>query len=820
GQQPGFGPPPQPGQPGFGPPPQPGQPGFGPPPQPSQPGFGPPPQGPPPQGPPPQGPPPGQPGFGASGRIGVDGASGNFGVPSEAPEDDAEVRAMTLAEGVSLTGSTGLLRSAYAGSSAPGIWRVSFIFDWFTSGGFLCNADTPCIDPNGNLSLADDSASHVGGFFAINATPLSFLEAYAQLRTFANSNNLGEPGLLQVLGDTTLGVKAFTPFRIADNLTFGGDIRLLLLNGAGDVGPAGAGTSAEFSALMSSDFREIKGEGIGAPVRIHFNLGYRLDNSGNLVDDVEELRAQRNPAAANGQSRIPISRIERFGLGINRTDFFQLRLGVDVPTRYVQPYLEYSVDVPVNRQDYECRTSTASQGDVCLALSDFNDPNSGSIGYSGIPSRIGFGARTNPLKGKWRGLSGHLGFEVGLSATSTFIEEVAPQAPWTLYLGIGYAYDMQEEKAAPPPPPPPPPPVIPPPPPRYYVRGKVIDKDTKSVIPGAIVTLQSDPSAPPVASGKDGFFESYDLDPGSITFAVSADGYKDGSCTAVVTPAASPGAVAPFPGQPGGFAPPPPGQPGFPPGQPGAPGQPGGFPPPGGQVGLPPPAPADDGPIETSIECQLESLPKDGAVKGTVKSVDGKTVAGATIEVIDASGAKTTATTGADGSFSFPKMGLGKITVKAQADAYLLQVQERSVRPREDTTVNFTLTPRPQRANVRIVGNQVRVNKKIFFELNSATIKPESDAILSEIADVLVRNAGLKKVEIQGHTDNSGSPQLNRKLSDDRARAVKTWLTQHGVEGGRLEAKGYGSAVPLAPNVTPANRARNRRVQFVIREKQ
>ena len=304
---------------------------------------------------------------------------------------------MSLAEGVSITGSTGLLRTAYAGSSAPGIFRLSFLADWWT-GGFLCGPDNPC----GPGNTAEDDASHVGAFFGLNVTPVSFLEAYGQIRTYANSNNQSTPQLLQVLGDTTLGVKAFTPFRVADLFTFGGDLRLHLLNGAGSVGVSGGGTSAEILALASTDLREIKGEGVGVPLRIHFNTGYRVDNSGNLVEDVERLRGQRDPDNANSANKIPISRIERFGLGINRVDFWQIRLGVDVPYRWVQPYLEYSVDIPINRQGYECRVNeplSPSPGDACLALSDLNNVNSGGIGYSAIPSRISLGARTNPLDG-------------------------------------------------------------------------------------------------------------------------------------------------------------------------------------------------------------------------------------------------------------------------------------------------------------------------------------------------------------------------------------------------------------------------------------
>jgi outer membrane protein OmpA-like peptidoglycan-associated protein len=765
---------------------------------------------PPPGQPPPGQPPPGQPppggGFGWS-------AEAQFGPPPPAPTDDEaedEFRKMTLAEGVTINGSTGLLRTAYAGSSAAGLFRVSFLFDWFTANGFLCNADTPC-----GPTAVEDSASHVGAFFALNATPLEFLEAYALIRTYANANDQSSPGLLQVLGDTTLGLKPYLPFRLANNLTFGADIRLLLLNGAGDVGVSGAGTSAEFMALATSDFRKIDGKGIGAPFRIHFNAGYRVDNSGKLVEDVETLRAQRDPETSGGLARIPVSRIERFGLGINRTDFFQLRLGVDVPWRWVQPYVEYSVDIPVNRQDYECHTRTISPGDVCLALQDLTDPNSGAPGYSAIPSRLSLGARTNPLPGAFRGLSGHLAFDIGLSGTSTFIEEVAPQAPWTLYLGIGYAFDTKEKKEKVVQQlPPPPPPLQLPPPPAYFVRGKVVEKGTGTPVIGAIVSAPG--MVAPVATGSDGGFQSHELDPGEVAFQIKADGYAEGTCVATIVPA-----MAPF-GQPGmgqpGMGQPGFGQPGF--GQPGMPppGAPPGGPPMGGPMGPPPQAPS--GPVYTEVECELEALPKDGGVEGTTKSPDGSSISGVTVELTDSQGQLHTATTGPDGSFAFPKLALGEAKVKAQANDYMLHVQEITVRPREQTKVTLTLNPRPKVANVRILGNQLQVNKKIFFELNSAKIdNAQSDEILSEIADVLLRNAQLKKVEIQGHTDNTGTQAINEQLSQDRAEAVQGWLVGHGVEPSRLTAKGYGASRPLAPNITPQHRARNRRVQFVILEK-
>ena len=100
--------------------------------------------------------------------------------------------------------------------------------------------------------------------------------------------------------------------------------------------------------------------------------------------------------------------------------------------------------------------------------------------------------------------------------------------------------------------------------------------------------------------------------------------------------------------------------------------------------------------------------------------------------------------------------------------------------------------------------------------MDSAVILPESTGLLTEIADVLIKNPRIKRVEVQGHTDNTGTAERNKQLSEDRANAVVAWLTSHGVSSDRLVGRGYGQSKPIVPNVTAANRARHRRVQFII----
>lgn len=745
--------------------------------------------------------------------AGTPDGTATFTVPPKAEEEE---RAATLADQANLNGSVGLLHTAYAGSGARGTFRVGFLADLYSGSGFLCNAGTPC-EPT---STADDS-SHVGGWFTVNATPLSFLEAYAGIRTYANSNSLGAPSLLQVLGDTTLGVKAFTPSRIGNVLTVGGDFRLLLLNGAGDVGVASGGTSAELNLLSSLDFRKLKGRGVGAPVRMHINVGYKIDNSGNIVEGVETIRAARNPSLSGGLDRIPISRIERFGLGINRVDFMPIRFGIDGQFRWIQPYAEFSLDIPVNRQGYACHTRTISEGDVCLALTDLADPLSGAPGFAAAPSRVTLGARLNPFNDAFRGLSGHVALDIGTSGTSKFIEEVAPQAPWGLYLGMGYAYDTQPKKVPLPLPIAPVAPVAPvaavapiqppevvPPAAEYFIRGTVKEKGAVTLIAKAIVTLR-DPGAnePPYATDASGRFLTRKLEPGSHAFEVSADGYNTATCVGTIT-AALPAAGLPAAGLPATVPPVLGAQPT--PEVPSTPKAP--------AVPVPAPKQYVTGSYFSDVSCELESLPKKGGLSGAVtNAADAAALTGATITLTDAAGVTTKTTSESSGVFKFGELTPGDRTLSAEQPGFFPHTQDVTIRAREDVKASIALTKRPAQSSVKVTADQIQISKQIHFETDSAVILGDSTQLLAEIADVINKNEKLRKIEIQGHTDNTGAPSRNKELSQMRADSVLKWLVGKGaVANERLSSKGFGQERPLVPNVTPANRARNRRVQFIF----
>ena len=111
-------------------------------------------------------------------------------------------------------------------------------------------------------------------------------------------------------------------------------------------------------------------------------------------------------------------------------------------------------------------------------------------------------------------------------------------------------------------------------------------------------------------------------------------------------------------------------------------------------------------------------------------------------------------------------------------------------------------------------GSRVVLNN-IFFETNKYDLKPESMVELNKLLNFLRKNPGIK-VEIGGHTDNTGGRDLNEKLSNNRAKSVYDFLISRGIESERLSYKGYADDEAIASNETKQGRAQNRRTEFKI----
>lgn len=151
--------------------------------------------------------------------------------------------------------------------------------------------------------------------------------------------------------------------------------------------------------------------------------------------------------------------------------------------------------------------------------------------------------------------------------------------------------------------------------------------------------------------------------------------------------------------------------------------------------------------------------------------------------------------------------------LNVNADGYLMN------------SMNFSLKNIPDNITVKyieigldkiLVGNIVTL-ENIFFDTDKYELKRESYYELNKLIDFLQENPSIK-IEIGGHTDNSGSEPHNIELSRNRAQSIVKYLTEHKISSTRLSAKGYGSSKPCVPNDCKENMAKNRRTEIKITE--
>ena len=224
-------------------------------------------------------------------------------------------------------------------------------------------------------------------------------------------------------------------------------------------------------------------------------------------------------------------------------------------------------------------------------------------------------------------------------------------------------------------------------------------------------------------------------------------------------------------------------------------------------------------PAGHAVHDTLEPLPAVLLVEGTVRDMEtGGPMADVAVHVKDATGKTASATTNATGDYKVEGVMAGAFKVDAEPDGYLFAGIAAEGKARTEKTVDIYLRAKPKQTLVTLSKNEITIKQQVQFGVDTAKILPESFALLAEIADLIARTSTIKRLEVQGHTDNAGSPDYNQKLSDGRSSAVRQWLVDHGIDSTRLVAKGYGESKPLVPNLTPTMKSKNRRVQFIILE--
>lgn len=219
-------------------------------------------------------------------------------------------------------------------------------------------------------------------------------------------------------------------------------------------------------------------------------------------------------------------------------------------------------------------------------------------------------------------------------------------------------------------------------------------------------------------------------------------------------------------------------------------------------------------PVPSDAECTLVPTSLDGQLRVLVVDRAGDPVP--KIEITVRGPVEHRLISDATGIAVVEALAPGAYTAHVDDPAYLISLADLDILPRQETFVQLRVLLKPSRPAVVIKKHEIALRRQISFATGSDEILPNSEPILLEVSDALLRNPELELIVIEGHTDNRGGFAVNMRLSQQRAEAVQRWLVHHGVEPARLMSKGYGPTHPIVPNITEQNRARNRRVQFTI----
>lgn len=176
-------------------------------------------------------------------------------------------------------------------------------------------------------------------------------------------------------------------------------------------------------------------------------------------------------------------------------------------------------------------------------------------------------------------------------------------------------------------------------------------------------------------------------------------------------------------------------------------------------------------------------------------------------------------------------IAFNKRSLKVFVDEYrALNIPNLGFQPKKVTIEGFTRTHKKENFTIaikniriaeggkklydRIMADGKFVTRGILFDINKATIKPESMGVLNEVVKMMQQHQDLN-FSIEGHTDSDGADDYNLQLSEKRAAAVKNTLANLGIDDSRMQTKGLGESVPVSDNSSPEGKANNRRVEFI-----
>jgi hypothetical protein len=565
-------------------------------------------------------------------------------------------------------GPTGGLFLLDGRAGVPGAVRVQLGLDAFGGSDYLHQGD--------HIEVAGQTLS-------LSATAHENFEFFAALANRSSTQTRPGSVSLDALGDVTLGGKFGG--RLGSVLDLGADIRMILVNKLAGGGFDWGATNLWLRSALSVDL-----QGLAKPVPFvaRFNIGYLFDNTAQLVSDTEDTRFRRLSDAAPraDETRQFVNRFERLANGVNRLDRFTFGVGFEVPLQlaerfYLHPIAEWQLGLPVNRQNFDCpfEAGTPKIGTKDSVVDGCYERNPAVL-----PMNLAFGVRVVPPV---RGLSALVGVDIGLTGTSKFVRELAPNLPWRILFAISYDYDarpvepqviVQPAAAAS---------AVLPATALGRVQGIVSSSDG-APISDARVTF-TDRVLTALATGSDGRFASEPLTPGPVALQASHPDYEPGSCSAVIA-------------EQGG---------------------------------------------DTGVRCTLAPKPRVGKVQGQVVDGSGGAVTGA--RVMFSGPTNNLFITDTQGAISADNLLPGVYSVKVEAGGYFMRQLKANVEARSTTLLSATLTRKPITPSIQVRDDAV-VAPSLRFQGESSELDGSSLGAVAEIADLLLNRSDLY-LQVQGY---------------------------------------------------------------------
>lgn len=650
----------------------------------------------------------------------------------------------------SLQGPVGLFRVSSAEVGPVGQFRLGLRGEYSNSSSFI---------------IMGDRNTRLGGGLAFGIAPVRILEVFGVVNAASNKNqrvctDVGgtsrcvsepdrvDPELIRSFGDLTIGAKVAAP--LSGVLSAGGEVGLRFLSATNGQLFKGDATSVWFNGLGSADLRK----GPNVPLRFHVNLGYLVDNSGNLQDYSKVSRVSKA--------------VSMYAYGIGRSRI-RTALGVDAPFDNIgpgvslQPFAEYHFDLVTGDPDpaFDDFTAPRCRQRTPNTCNDNADQHWATVGLRAqVPG----------------GLAVDLGVDVGLRSVG--FPYGTAVAPFNLVMGMAYPFDFG---------PPPAPRIVTktvtvekvlerePPPRDGYVAGKITNAKGGAPIAGAIVGVVGQRSAR-VASDADGTFMTKGLPAGEVQLEVSAANFEPQFVKANVVvghsveigAALNPkdqksklmGRVTDEAGQ--GLV--------------------------GATVKISGTADAQ-AQTDGSGSFALDLPPGSYAARIETAKFAPKS------ETFDlAAGVDRTLDISFKGATPVPA-GKGVKTPKLASAGAPSGAGGAQVR-----------------------GKRVFASRPVAFRVNGTTptaaLLGGSQAALDEVVELMTSKPQLK-LRIEAHWDPSAGPSVD-EVTKKQADTIAAYLTKKGIAADRIEALGVGAKKPVVPNIGLAARAKNRRVELHV----